>query len=219
MIDKKELAKLIDYSLLKADATQSDIKKLCLSAIKYGTNSICINPHYVVYARNVLKKSKIRITSVISYPLGADTTDVKIFAIEKALKDGANELDIVMNIGMFKSKRYDYVLKELKKIVSFAKKIKRDAVVKIIIETGMLTKKEIKKASILVLKSGADFVKTGTGWSKGATVEDVKIIKSVVNGKIKIKAAGGIRTAEQAEKLIKAGATRLGISHIEKILS
>lgn len=217
-MNKAEIAKLIDYSLLKADATEKQVRGLCISAKKYNVNSVCINPCHVKYAKKIIGKSKVKVACVVGYPLGANLAETKVFEAGKAIEQGADELDVVMNIGLFKSKKYDFVLKELKQIVSSAKKIKKTVKIKIIIETGMLTNDEIKKASVLVLKSGADFVKTGTGWSKGATVEDVKLIKSAVNGKIGIKAAGGIKTREQAEALARAGATRLGTSHTEAIL-
>ena len=214
----KWLAKLIDYSLLKADATEQQIRDLCISAKKYKVNSVCINPCQVRLAKKILAKSKIRISCVVGYPLGANLAETKVFEAKKAIKDGADELDIVMNIGEFKSKKYDFVLSELRKIIGSAKKLEKNVRTKVIIETGFLANDEIRKASILVLKSGADFVKTGTGWSKGATVEDVRLIKSAVNGKIKIKAAGGIKTREQAEALIKAGASVIGASDVKDIL-
>jgi len=217
-MDRADLAKFIDYSLLKADATEKQVRELCLSAKKLRTNSVCITPCYVRHAKKILGNSGVRVACVVGYPLGANLTETKVFEAQKAIRDGAGELDVVMNIGEFKSKKHSFVLKELKEIVDAAKKIKKNVKVKIIIEAGLLNNDEIKKASLRVLKSGADFVKTGTGWSRGASVRDVRLIKSAVKNRIGIKAAGGIRTRKQAEALIKAGATRIGTSSAEEIL-
>lgn len=211
-----KLSKYIDYSLLKADITESDIKMLCKNAKMLDVHAVCINPCYVRLCENLLKKTKIAVIGVIGYPLGQNKTETKVFEAKKCFHDGADEIDIVMNISAFKSKKYDYVLKELKAIVNVAKKLKKKS--KVIIEASYLTDSEIKKASLIVLKSRADFVKTGTGFAKPTTVKEIKLIRSVVKGEIGIKAAGGIRSRGQALSMIKAGAARIGTSYAEKIL-
>jgi deoxyribose-phosphate aldolase len=214
-MNKQELAKLIDHTLLKPDAKEDDIKKLCEEAIKYKFYSVCINPCYIELAKNFLKNSDIKICTVISFPLGASTTTIKIIEALEAVKIGADEIDMVMNIGMFKSKKYDYIYEEISSI----KKIIKDKILKVIIETAILNDEEKIKASEIVKKSGADFVKTSTGFSQGgATKEDILLIRKVVGDNFGIKASGGIKSYEQAIELINAGATRIGSSSSVKII-
>jgi len=214
-MNKQELAKLIDHTLLKPDAKEVDIKKLCEEAIKYKFYSVCINPCYIELAKNFLKNSDIKICTVISFPLGASTTTIKIIEALEAVKIGADEIDMVMNIGMFKSKKYDYIYEEISSI----KKIIKDKILKVIIETAILNDEEKIKASEIVKKSGADFVKTSTGFSQGgATKEDILLIRKVVGDNFGIKASGGIKSYEQAIELINAGATRIGSSSSVKII-
>lgn len=214
-MNKQELAKLIDHTLLKSDAKEDDIKKLCDEAIKYQFYSVCINPCYIELAKNFLKNSDIKICTVISFPLGTSTTTTKIFEALEVAKIGADEIDMVMNIGMFKSKKYDYVYEEISSI----KNIIKDKILKVIIETAVLNDEEKIKASEIVKKSGADFVKTSTGFSqRGAKKEDILLIRKVVGDNFGIKASGGIKTYEQAIELIKAGATRIGSSSSVKII-
>jgi len=211
-----KLSKYIDYSLLKSEATESAIRKLCRNAKIYDVNAVCVFPYYVKLCKKILKNSGIAVIGVVGYPLGQNLTETKVFEAKRCFMDGADEIDIVMNIGAFLSKKYDFVLKELKSVVNVAKKFKKKS--KVIIEASKLSKSEIKKASLLVLKSGADFVKTGTGYAGPATVNHVRIIKSAIKNKIGIKAAGGIDTKEKMLRLIKAGATRIGTSSAPEIL-
>lgn len=200
----------IDHTLLKADATEKDIKKLCKEAKEYEFFSVCVNPIHVKAAKKYLKNSNIRVCTVIGFPLGANLTKTKLFEAKKAIADGADEIDVVMNIGKFKEKKYNYVGKELAKIVDMCNK---KVLVKVIIETCYLTKEEIKYACELVYECGVDFVKTSTGYgTDGAKVEDVKLMREICKDKLKIKASGGIKTIKQVEEFILAGAERIGTS-------
>lgn len=205
-----EIARLIDYSLLRPEATIDDIKRLCEKAKRYGVYSVCINPSYIEIAKDALKESNVKISATIGFPLGMTLPQVKVYeAIEASLR-GADELDIVINIGMALSGKWDYVRKELTDIV-YATKGKTH---KIIIETCLLSGSEKIKAAEAVIVSGAEFIKTSTGFSKaGATVEDVRLLKSIAGDSCKIKAAGGIKTLRQAIEMIEAGASRIGTSH------
>jgi len=210
-----KLSKRIDYSLLIPDATDAQIKKLCSSAKKFDVGAVCVNPHYVKLCKKLLKK--IGVVSVVGYPLGQNLTETKVFEAQKCFRDGADEIDIVMNIGAFKSGKYGFVLKELKEVVNVAKKFRKKS--KVIIEASILSDSGIKKASLLALKAGADFVKTGTGHAGPATAGQVRLIKSAVKGKCGIKASGGISTRAKALSLIKTGASRIGASNAKAILS
>lgn len=210
MIRGSEIARIIDYSLLRPEATIEDIKRLCEEAKRYGVYSVCINPSYIEIAKDALKESNVKISATIGFPLGMTLPQVKVYeAIEASLR-GADELDIVINIGMALSGKWDYVRKELTDIV-YATKGK---IHKIIIETCLLSRSEKIKAAEAVILSGAEFIKTSTGFSKaGATVEDVRLLKSIAGDSCKIKAAGGIKTLRQATEMIEAGASRIGTSH------
>lgn len=210
MIRGSEIARIIDYSLLRPEATIEDIKRLCEEAKRYGVYSVCINPSYIEIAKDALKESNVKISATIGFPLGMTLPQVKVYeAIEASLR-GADELDIVINIGMALSGKWDYVRKELTDIV-YATKGK---IHKIIIETCLLSGSEKIKAAEAVIVSGAEFIKTSTGFSKaGATVEDVRLLKSIAGDSCKIKAAGGIKTLRQATEMIEAGASRIGTSH------
>jgi len=204
------LEKYIDHTLLKPDATRDDIIKLCDEAKKYGFYSVCVNPYYVPLAKEELKDSDVKITTVIGFPLGANMTEVKVYEAKKAIEAGADEIDMVINIAALKNKEYSIIENE---IVSILNEIKGKAKLKVIIETCLLTEEEKIKMCEIALKTGVDFIKTSTGFSSGgATYEDVKLIKKVVGDKIGIKASGGIRTKEKAIKMIEEGATRLGTS-------
>jgi len=204
-----ELAKYIDHTLLKAEATVEDIIRLCQEAEKYGFAAVCVNPCYVDLAAHLLTDSKVKVCTVIGFPLGANLTEVKVLETKEAVLRKAREVDLVMNIGAAKSGRWDVVIDEIKQIVDAAD----GAVVKVIIETALLTAEEKRQACQAVLDGGAQFVKTSTGFaSSGATEEDIRMIKEIMGDRIKIKAAGGIRTREQAEKMIAAGAARIGTS-------
>lgn len=203
-------ANYIDHTLLKASATEKDIKNLCKEAKEYEFFSVCVNPGYVKSCKKYLKGTNVKVCTVIGFPLGANNSKVKLFEAKKAIVDGADEIDVVMNIGKFKDKKYTYVGKELAKIVDLCNK---KVLVKVIIETCYLTKEEILKACQLVYECGVDYVKTSTGYgTDGAKVEDVRAMKEVCKDKLKIKASGGIKTLAQVEEFILAGAERIGTS-------
>ena len=200
----------IDHTLLKADATEKDIKKLCKEAKEYEFFSVCVNPCFVKYAKKCLKGSNVKVCTVIGFPLGASTSKTKLFEAKRAIVEGVDEIDVVINIGKFKEKKYAYVGKELAKIVDLCNK---KVLVKVIIETCYLTKEEILKACELVYECGVDYVKTSTGYgSAGAEIETVKMMREYCKDKLKIKASGGIKTLKQVEDFILAGAERIGTS-------
>ena len=208
----------MDFANHKQDATPDDIKKLCQSVREHGFHAAFVNPYYVSQARELLGQEGV-IGTAISFPLGQDTSEIKIDASLDAVENGADELDICMNVGIFKSGGYGGVEGEMKEIVAQVKEDHERVIVKFIIETGFLTDDEIKKASELVVASGADFVKTTSGLGpRGASLNDVAIIKSVVGDKVKVKVAGGIETYEQAIAFIEAGAHRIGTSHAVEIV-
>ncbi|ASZ08881.1 deoxyribose-phosphate aldolase [Mesoplasma chauliocola] len=204
-----KLNKYIDHTLLKQDATKIEIEKLCKEALKFDFATVCVNSYWTSFCKELLKGSNVGITNVVGFPLGACTTATKAFEVEQAIKDGADEIDMVLNIGALKDKNYELVLEDMKAV----KKSAGDHVVKCIMENCLLTKEEIIKACELAVQAGLEFVKTSTGFSKsGATFDDVKLMKSVVKDKALVKAAGGVRTFEDAKKMIEAGADRLGTS-------
>ncbi|ENY69323.1 Deoxyribose-phosphate aldolase [Metamycoplasma auris 15026] len=203
------LNKMIDHTFLGQAGTTKDIDKIIEEALKYDFKSVCIAPSYVKYAKEQLKDSNILICTVIGFPLGYNVTSVKVFETKIALEHGADEIDMVMNVGRFKDKQYEYVLNEIKAI----KEVCGNKVLKVIIETALLTKEEIAKATELVLQSGADFIKTSTGFSfRGASFEDIEIMKSIAKDDLLIKASGGIKSKEDALKMVELGANRLGTS-------
>lgn len=211
------LSKMIDHTLLKPDATSEDIIELCNEAIQYNFYSVCVNPSYVKLAKKKLKGTDVKIATVIGFPLGSTTLEVKTFEARESIKNGANELDMVINIGALKGKEYDLVEKEIAAVVNEAK---GKALVKVIIETCLLNKEEIIKACEIAKKVNADFVKTSTGFSTGgATVEDVQLMRNVVGESMGVKASGGIRDYDTAIKMINAGANRIGASASIKIVS
>lgn len=197
----------IDHTVLKADATFDDIKKLVDEAVENDFYSVCVNASFIKFIRNYNKE--IRIASVVGFPLGAMAKEAKVFEAKSAIEDGACEIDMVINIGRLKSKDYDYVEDEIRQI----KEAIGDNVLKVIIETCLLTDEEKVKACELSVKAGADFVKTSTGFSTGgAKVSDVKLMADTVGDKAKVKASGGIHTREEALSFIEAGASRIGAS-------
>lgn len=201
--------KMIDHTVLKADTPLETVKRICDEAMEYGFASVCINPCHVAYCADYLKDSDVNVCTVIGFPLGANTSAVKAFETKDAIANGADEIDMVMNIGALKDKNYDLVRDDVKAVVEAA----NGKLVKVILETCLLTADEIKKACELCVEAKADFVKTSTGFStRGATIEDVKIMKEAVQGKAKIKAAGGVRTPEDMVKIVAAGADRIGTS-------
>ncbi|HZK33080.1 MAG TPA: deoxyribose-phosphate aldolase [Tissierellaceae bacterium] len=211
----KEILSFIDHTILKPEATKEMVKSICEEAIEYGFAAVCVNPFYVKYCKELLKGTNIKVATVIGFPLGANTSDVKAFETKNAIDNGAEEVDMVINIGALKSKDYSVVKEDIKSVVEVAK---GKALVKLIIETSLLNREEKIKACELAMEAGADFVKTSTGFSTGgATVEDVKLMKEVVGDKLGIKASGGIRDLKTANKMIEAGASRLGASSGVKI--
>ena len=201
--------KMIDHTVLKADTPLETVKKICDEAMEYGFASVCINPCHVAYCADYLKDSDVNVCTVIGFPLGANTSAVKAFETKDAIANGADEIDMVMNIGALKDKNYDLVRDDVKAVVEAA----NGTLVKVILETCLLTEGEIKKACELCVEAKADYVKTSTGFStRGATIEDVRIMKEAVHGKAKVKAAGGVRTPEDMVKIVAAGADRIGTS-------
>ena len=218
VLPDKNLASKIDHTLLKPDATPDEIRKLCDEAAKFKFASVCINPCYVSLCSGLLKGTGVKICTVIGFPLGSTTTEVKRFEAEQAIQNGANEIDMVMNVGQLKQGNYDYVFNDINQIVLTAKK--NNVICKVILETALLTDDEKIKACLICKKAGADFVKTSTGFSKGgATVGDVALMKYVVGSSIGVKAAGGIRSKEDAQAMIASGADRIGASASVKIVS
>ncbi len=204
-----EIARFIDQSLLMPRATEADIIRLCKTAIKYNFYSVCVNPYFVPLCNALLKGHETKVTTVIGFPLGMTVKDVKIYEAKQAVLYGADELDIVMNIGAAKSGNWDYVGEELLEIISSTK----SAVHKVIIETCYLTEEEKIAATKIASLFGAKFIKTSTGFgTKGATIKDVKLIKKIVGDRAEVKAAGGIKTLSQVLQFIKAGAARIGTS-------
>lgn len=213
----KPLAKFIDHTLLKPEATSDQIETLCREAIEYGFASVCVNPCRVKQASELLKGTGVKVCTVIGFPLGATTPEVKAFETRDAIANGAGEVDMVMNIGALKEKDYGLVERDVRAVVEAAG---GKAVVKVILENCLLEKEEIKKACEICKKAGADFVKTSTGFNKsGATVDDVRLMREAVGDKMGVKAAGGIRDAKTARAMIEAGASRLGTSSSVKIIS
>ncbi len=213
MTDQEILAK-VDHTLLKPDAKKEDIKKICQEAMDNNTASICINPAYIEYAKEIMG-NKIPICTVIGFPLGAMTTESKIFEAKDAIKKGASEVDMVINISKAKDGEFDYITDEIRQI----KNAVGDKVLKVIIETCLLNDEEKIALCHCVTDAGADFIKTSTGFSTGgATFHDIELFAKHCDGKCKIKAAGGIRTREDMEKFIALGADRLGTSSAIKIL-
>ncbi|MED4354182.1 deoxyribose-phosphate aldolase [Schinkia azotoformans] len=207
----KNLAGLIDHTLLKANATKAEVMKLLEEAKQYQFASVCINPTWVETAAEFLHNTpEVKVCTVIGFPLGATTPEVKAFETKNAIENGANEVDMVINIGALKDRQYDLVETDIKAVVDAAK---GKALTKVIIETCLLTDEEKEKACELAVKAGADFVKTSTGFSTGgATIEDVALMRKTVGPGIGVKASGGVRNLEDAEAVIKAGANRIGAS-------
>jgi deoxyribose-phosphate aldolase len=213
-----DLAKIIDHTLLKPDATKVEITKLCTEAKKYSFASVCINPCYVSLCAMLLRDTSVKVCTVIGFPLGANSTATKAFEAEHALRDGAKEIDMVMNVGMVKSGEYEYVENDVFAVVTTGRRY--GALTKVILETALLTDEEKIKACILAKRAGADFVKTSTGFSKGgATVGDIALMRKVVGSAMGVKASGGVRTREEALAMVASGADRIGASASVKIVS
>ena len=205
-----DLAKMIDHTNLKASTVKEDILKLTNEAKEYQFASVCVNPTWVELGAQELKGTDVKVCTVIGFPLGANTKEVKVFETKDAIEKGAQEIDMVINIGKLKDGDYDYVESEISAVVEASK---GKAIVKVIIETSLLTDEEKKKACSLAVQAGADFVKTSTGFSTGgATVEDVALMRQTVGANVGVKASGGIRSKEEALAMVNAGATRIGAS-------
>ena len=210
-----EINKYVDHTILKADAKTEDIKRMCDEAKSYNFASVCVNPANVKFVHNQLKGTKVKTCAVVGFPLGANTEKTKVFEATQCIKDGADEIDMVINIGAFKDGNFDRVYKEIKAI----KKACGNKILKVIIETCFLSDEEKTKACELVLKAQADFVKTSTGFGTGgATFDDIKLMENVIGDNAEIKASGGIRDFKTATKYIELGATRLGTSSGVKIM-
>lgn len=206
-----KLNKYIDHTLLKADATQESIKELCRQAKEYDFMSVCINSSNIELAKEELKGTDVKICTVIGFPLGATTTESKVFETTDAIEKGADEVDMVLNIGALKSKNFDIVLRDISEVAKAAHN--KGKILKVILETCLLEKDEVIKACQLSKEAGADFVKTSTGFSTGgAKEEDVALMRKTVGNLMGVKASGGIRTLEKARLMIENGATRLGVS-------
>lgn len=206
-----KLNKYVDHTLLKADATQESIKELCRQAKEYDFMSVCINSSNIELAKEELKGTDVKICTVIGFPLGATTTESKVFETTDAIEKGADEVDMVLNIGALKSKNFDIVLRDISEVAKAAHN--KGKILKVILETCLLEKDEIIKACQLSKEAGADFVKTSTGFStEGAKEEDVALMRKTVGDLMGVKASGGIRTLEKARLMIENGATRLGVS-------
>lgn len=203
-------SKYIDHTLLKSEAKQEDIQKLCQEALHYDFASVCVNPYWVSYCANQLKESDVKVCCVIGFPLGATTSQVKAYECKEAIQNGADEVDMVLNIGQLKGKHYQAVLEDIQAVVNAS----GDKIVKVILETCLLSDEEIKKACEICMEAKADFVKTSTGFNQaGANLHVVQVMKEAVGDQCFIKAAGGVRTAEEMDEMIQAGANRIGTSH------
>lgn len=210
LVRMNNIAGLIDHTALKPDTTIEQIKKLCAEAIEYGFASVCVNPCYVKLCSDILKGSKIKVCTVIGFPLGATTTAAKVAETTESIANGATEVDMVINVGAIKSQDFDYVKKDIEGVVGAAK---GKALVKVILETCLLTDEEKVKSCRICKEAGADFVKTSTGFSTGgATVADVKLMRAEVKPTMGVKASGGIRDYETAKAMVDAGASRIGAS-------
>ncbi|KZR60521.1 2-deoxyribose-5-phosphate aldolase [Bacillus badius] len=205
-----DVAKIIDHTLLKPETTKDQVKKLCEEARAYEFASVCINPVWVAYASEQLQGTKVKVCTVIGFPLGATTSTVKAFETKEAIENGATEVDMVINIGALKAGDDETVLKDIQAVTASAR---GKALTKVIIETSLLTDEEKERACRLAVEAGADYVKTSTGFSTGgATEEDIRFMRNTVGPDIGVKASGGVRSQEDALNMIKAGATRIGAS-------
>jgi deoxyribose-phosphate aldolase len=211
------IAHLIDHTLLKPEASRDDLRKLCQEAVRFGFASVCVNPWYVPLAAELTRSSSVKVCSVVGFPLGATLPQVKAYEADEVIKLGAQEVDMVINVGALKSKQDDAVEADIRGVAEAAHR--HGAICKVIIEAALLTPDEKVRACFACKSAGADFVKTSTGFGPGgATAEDVALMRAVVGGEIGIKAAGGIRTLEDLKKMVSAGATRIGASASVRIM-
>jgi len=217
---RRDIAQFIDHTLLKADATEKQIIQLCLEAKENSFAAVCVNPYYINLASKLLAGTKVKIATVIGFPLGANSCKVKAYEALEAFKAGADEIDMVINIGALKDNQTDIVQREIQEVVAIAKNQPSEKIVKVIIETALLTDEEKTRACEIILNTGAHFVKTSTGFSSGgATIQDIKLLKSIVEDQVLIKASGGIKNYETALAMLEAGANRIGTSSGVEIVS
>lgn len=215
-MDKQDLINIIDYTFLKPTASKEDIFSFCSETIEHGFKTVFVNPYYVSYAHSLLSPHNIKVGVPIGFSLGGATTHTKVEETKEAIKNGAEEIDMLINLGALKSKEFDVVRNDISEVV----KASEGLLVKVIIETALLTEEEKITAANLIVEAGADFVKTATGFNGGgATVEDVQLLRSVVGEGFGVKAAGGVRNYEDALTIIKAGANRIGASGAIDIIS
>ena len=219
MISRTKLAGMIDHSVLRPDSTEEDVRNGCKLAVDLGLAAVVVNPTYVPIVATSLKGSSVKTCSVVSFPFGLSTKEVKLAETRNVLAHGAEEIDMVMNFSALRSLREDYVLNEITSVVDLSKSQAKKVVVKVILETCYLNEAEKKRACLLAVEGGADFVKTSTGFGPaGATVNDVHLMREAVGLRLGVKAAGGIRTMEQAREMVNAGASRIGTSSSLSIL-
>lgn len=208
--------KLFDHTILKADATEAAVAKICAEAKEYGFMSVCVNTYYTAFVAEELKDSDVKVCTVVGFPLGQMSTKAKALETKCAVEDGADEIDMVLNVAALKDGKYDVVLEDIKAVKAAC----GDALLKVILETCLLTKEEIVKACELSVEAGADFVKTSTGFSTGgATAEDIALMRKTVGPDIGVKASGGVRDSKGAMAMVEAGASRIGASATIAILS
>ena len=212
-----DLARMIDHTLLKPEATREQVTRLCDEARKYNFASVCVNPCYASMCAKLLRDTSVKVCTVIGFPLGATSSAAKAFEAEHACRDGAKEIDMVINVGMLKSGEYEYVENDIFGVVTTGRRY--GALTKVILETGLLTDEEKVKGCLLAKRGGADFVKTSTGFSKGgATAGDIALMRKVVGSAMGVKASGGVRTREEALAMVASGADRIGASASVKIV-
>ncbi len=215
-IELKKIASIIDHTLLRPNATKEEISQLCEEAKIYGFASVCVNPFYVSFCFKLLKDTPVKVCTVIGFPFGATTSSVKAFEAKESVLNGADEIDMVMNIGALKSGNYQIVLEDIKAV----REATKWKILKVILETGYLTDEEKIKGCLLAKDAGADFVKTSTGFGPGrANIEDIILIRKVIGESAGIKASGGIRSLEDIKNMVKAGATRIGTSKGVEIIT
>ena len=208
-----QIAQMIDHTILKANATEEEVRTLCEEAKQYEFATVCINPCYIPQAVHLLEGTEVGITTVVGFPLGAMTSMAKAYEAKEAVQLGATEIDMVLNVGALKDEKYDYIRHEIEMVTKASKEVDEETIVKVILETCFLTKSEIEKACQLAVEAGADYVKTSTGFGTGgATVEDIALMRQTVGPDVGVKASGGIRSYEDAKAMIDAGATRIGAS-------
>ena len=205
----------MDSTLLRSSATQEEIEKLCSDAKEYSFATVCVNPCYVSLANELLKDSDVKVCTVIGFPLGSNTTKIKVEEAKDAIKNGADELDMVINVGVLKDKNYDYIKNEIIEL----RKATENKVLKVIVETCYLDEDELAVMTKICNETGVDFIKTSTGFgTRGASLEDIEIINKYKDDKLKVKASGGIRTKEDALKYIELGVSRIGTSNAKKMM-